>query len=223
MRNNLPAGSGLTANAEYLPAYGVGGDFYSVAPTEDGRAAVAIGDVSGSGVSAALVMARVSAELQRALGTGRRRPAGIMSTVNAGLYELDSETFVTAACLHLDTRSRTLIVANAGHLPIVLRRASGEVFTGGHASGTPLGMFPSTYEDEELPLEPADIVLLATDGVLEALDRPGGADGLARLIELVRAAPHDAALLSESIRAVVNAQASGMADDATWVALQLEA
>jgi serine phosphatase RsbU (regulator of sigma subunit) len=114
------------------------------------------------------------------------------------------------------------VVANAGHLPIILRRANGQVFTGGEASGTPLGMFPSSYEDEELTMQAADILLLATDGVLDALDRPGGQFGLARLVDLVREAPHDAARLSASIRAAVDAQGGAALDDATWVALQLE-
>jgi serine phosphatase RsbU (regulator of sigma subunit) len=222
MRNSLPAEVGVTAHVEYLPAEGVGGDFYSITHSDDGRVAAAIGDVSGKGVSAALVMSRVSADIQRALASGSD-PAFVLRGINAALDEIDAETFVTAACLQIDTATRTLTVASAGHLPLLVRRATGEVFTCGGASGTPLGMLPSEYEDEDVALEPSDIVLLMTDGLVETLHSLDCRLGMVRLLEIVREAPHDPALLSERIGAAVERSRHGVTtrDDVTWVALQL--
>ena len=98
----------------------------------------------------------------------------------------DSEFFVTASCLTIDPKTRILRVASAGHLPLIMRRASGEVFTFGAASGTPLGMLPTDYTDEELQLDPGDIVLMMTDGLVEALDRliaPEEAQALRRRLD----------------------------------------
>lgn len=223
MSSRLPAESGVKAYAEYVPSLDVGGDFYSVKHVGDHAVTVAIGDVSGHGVSAALVMSRVAADIERALVAGGM-PAAVLGAVNDSLSDVDSEMFVTASCIRLDTRRRTLTIANAGHLPILVRRAGGEVFTCGAASGVPLGMVPCQYEDEEVVLERSDIVLLATDGLLEALDHPSGARGMDRLMALVRDAPHDAGRLHARLRAAVaEARSAHVLDDITWVGLQVVA
>jgi serine phosphatase RsbU (regulator of sigma subunit) len=223
MSNVLPPDAGVTAHAEYLPAFDVGGDFFTVKHVGERTVVAAIGDVCGNGVSAALVMSRVAADIERALVAGER-PSAVLNKVNGTLAGSDAERFVTAACLRLDTEARRLSVANAGHLPLVVRRADGEVFACAGASGMPLGMFPGEYFEEELALEPRDIVLLMTDGLLEALDHPTGHRGLQLLLGDIRTAPHHAGVISERIRAVVErARSRHEVDDVTWVALQLEA
>jgi phosphoserine phosphatase RsbU/P len=173
-------------------------------------------------VSAALVMSRVSADFRRALGS-QLGPADILRAVNAGMADEDSEIFVTAACIKLDVTSRTLLVANAGHLPLIVRRSSGEVFTFGQPSGTPLGMMPCDYTEEELELDPLDIVLLMTDGLVEALDRPSDRMGLQLLLGLIKYAPHDPRLIHTRILEAVNKmKGTKLLDDCTLVALQLE-
>jgi serine phosphatase RsbU (regulator of sigma subunit) len=221
MRDSLPADAGVTVHVEYLPAFDVGGDFYSITQADDGTIAVAIGDVAGKGVAAALVMSRVSADIQRALVAGNA-PASVLRKINARLSDVESESFVTATCIRLDPERRTLTVANAGHLPLVIRRVDGTVLTCGEPSGTPLGMLPSDYEEQELRLEPSDVVLLFTDGLVDALDFPSGRMGMNLLLALVREAPHDARQISERIRAAVDAVRSRkLVDDVTCVALQL--
>lgn len=220
----LPPGIGLTAFAEYLPAFDVGGDFYGVRYLEDGTVSAAIGDVSGNGVSAALLMSRVTSDIERAVVAGER-PATILAGVNQRLSQSDTEMFVTASCLRIDVATRRLTTANAGHLPAVLRRGDGEVFTFGGASGMPLGMMPvGEYIEEDLPLERGDIVLLATDGLLEALDHPTGHRGMEYLLTIVESAPRSAEALSRRIRAAVaEARRAHVLDDVTWVALQVTA
>jgi serine phosphatase RsbU (regulator of sigma subunit) len=168
-------------------------------------------------------MSRVSADIERALGAGLA-PSTVLSNVNDALTDIDSETFVTASCILLDTRRRTATVANAGHLPLIVRRASGRAFAWGEASGTPLGMVPCTYDEATLPLGPGDIVLAMTDGLVDALDHPTGRLGMEILLGVVREAPHDVRAIHERIRAAVDGARSRHAlDDVTWVALQLAA
>lgn len=223
MSSRLPPNAGVTAYSEYLPALDVGGDFYSVRYLGNGKVSVAIGDVSGNGVSAALVMSRVASDIERALRSGSS-PSMVLRDVNDGLSDLESERFVTASCIRLDTRSRKVTVANAGHLPLIVRRANGHAFTCGNASGMPLGMLPCDYEEEELVLEPRDILLLITDGLVDALDHPTGRNGMNVLLRLVQGAPHDPRLIHARIRAAVDrARAQSVLDDVTWVGLQLAA
>lgn len=216
----LPPSSGLTAHAEYLPAFDVGGDFYTLKHLGDRKVGVSIGDVSGNGVSAALLMSRVASDIERALVAGKS-PAALLGEVNAGLTGRETEMYVTASCILIDVAARTLTVSNAGHLPMIVRRAGGEVFTCGAATGTPLGVLPCDYEEEVLRLEPKDLVLLMTDGLLEALDHPSGHMGMKVLMKLVHEAPHDPGLVHERIRVAVDrARSRHDLDDVTWVALQ---
>jgi serine phosphatase RsbU (regulator of sigma subunit) len=222
MSQRLPADIGVTAHAEYLPAFDVGGDFYELTYLGDGKIGGAIGDVSGKGVSAALIMSRVSSDVRRALRSGDG-PSTVLKNVNASLADVESEIFVTASCIRLDARSRRLTVANAGHLPLIVRRAAGEVFTFGPPSGTPLGMMPCDYTDDEITLEPLDIVLLMTDGLVEALDRPSDRMGMELLLGLIKYAPHDPKLVNARIlEAVQKMHGTKSLDDVTLVALQLQ-
>lgn len=220
MSGSLPTGVGVTVDAKYVPAFDVGGDFYELTCLGDGDIAAVIGDVSGKGVSAALIMSRVTYDLRRALRSGVG-PSAVLGKVNAAMTDFDSETFVTASCIRIDTSRRRLTVANAGHLPLLVRRASGEVFTFGAPSGTPLGMLPCDYVDEEVALEPLDIVLLMTDGLIDALDRPSDCMGEG-LLRLVKSAPHNPKSINAHILEVAKGMKAGkLPDDMTLVALQL--
>lgn len=223
MSARLPDGIGVSARAEYLPALDVGGDFYSAKHLADGSVYATIGDVSGNGVSAALLMSRVAADFEQAIAGGAS-PAAVLAAVHERLSGLDADRFVTAACLRLDPARRRLEIANAGHLPLVLRRANGEIFTFGGASGAPLGIGPSDWLDDALLVGPGDQVLMMTDGLVEALDPPTGHRGLELLVDLCHDAPRAPAALSASIQRAVDAAAQRHAlDDVTWIALQIEA
>lgn len=223
MNGSLPAGSGVRVDARYLPALDVGGDFYELACLGDGKIAAAIGDVCGKGVSAALVMARVSSDVRRALRSGAG-PAQVLRCVNDMLLEEESETFVTASSIQLDASGRRLTVASAGHLPLLIRRATGDTFAFGLPSGTPLGMMPSDYADEDIDLAPEDVVLLMTDGVAEHLGQPADCMGLEFLCGLLRRAPPDPKVINRLVlEAVARGGGAKPLDDVTLVALQLEA
>ncbi len=222
MKGSLPADAGVKVDARYHPALDVGGDFYDLTCLQDGRIGGTIGDVSGKGVSAALIMSRVSSDLGRAIRAGAE-PSKVLENVNSTLTDEDSETFVTASCISLDPRRRSLTIANAGHIPLMIRRAGGEVFDFGGASGTPLGMVPCRYADERLELHPLDIVLMMTDGLVEALDCPSDRMGTKRLHRIVNGAPHDpAAINSRILAAAEESNGDHPLDDVTLVALQVE-
>jgi serine phosphatase RsbU (regulator of sigma subunit) len=222
MSQSLPPGIGVTGFAEYLPAFDVGGDFYDLAVLRDGRVAAVIGDVSGKGVTAALVMSRVSSECRRFMDTATQ-PSELLAQVNKSMMREDSEFFVTASCIMLDPATRTLRVASAGHVPLIIRRVTGEVFTFGAASSTPLGMLPTEYTTDELALEQGDIVLMMTDGLVEALDRPSDRMGMQLLLGLIKYAPHDPrAICERSLEAVNKMKGEKLLDDVTLVTLQLD-
>jgi sigma-B regulation protein RsbU (phosphoserine phosphatase) len=210
--------------AEYLPAFAVGGDFYDLIDLGDGRLLAAIGDVSGKGVTAALMMSRISSELRR-LAFEAAGPAEMLSRLNDSLPgRMQDDRFVTVACVLLDMPKRRWVIANAGHVPPILRRASGLVRGVAYASGPPIGMIPAAvYEEEILPVEPKDILLLSTDGVFELFSghrRPSSTIGQSRLADLIEKAPHDLAEINKRIITAVENSAAGR-DDVALLGLEL--
>ncbi len=174
----------------YQPADEVGGDYFGYIPLADGRLALAIGDVAGKGVSAALLMAHFCAEVRYCLATCPT-PAAAVEQLNQDLSsEMLNYHFVTFALCVLDPVAHQLTVVNAGHLP-PLRRRNGQIEElGSSESGLPLGCGAErTYEQIEMTLEPGDAVLLYTDGITDAMDAQGDVYGGRRLRETLVAAP----------------------------------
>jgi serine phosphatase RsbU (regulator of sigma subunit) len=151
----------------YQPAREVGGDFYDFLPFADGRLGIVIGDVSGKGVPAALLMATVHTMLRTAV-QGMSAPGEILARVNNLLYaETPSGMFVTCFYALLDPKSGRLRYANAGQdLPYRLHKDGvSELW----ATGMPLGMMPSTrYEEHDVNIAPGDSLLFYSDGLVEA-------------------------------------------------------
>jgi hypothetical protein len=209
---------------EYMPAYAVGGDFYDFVDLGNGRVMGVIGDVSGKGVTAALTMARVSADVRR-LATEVSGPAELLERLNHTLVaRMQDDRFVTALCVLLDAPNRRWIFANAGHVLPLLRRSTGVVSRVAYSSGPPLGIVAhAQYREETISVAAKDILLLATDGVFEVLSaprRPCSTMGQCQFTELVGSAPHDIGEISRRI--VATAQASSAPrDDLTLLGLQI--
>ncbi len=179
----LPSVEGIEFVTEYRPAYSVGGDFYDLFWLDHERIGVFIGDVSGKGVSAALLMARISSDL-RVAALAESSPARAISRVNQAVLERKQhDIFVTGIYLVLDVKSKQLTLANAGHLPpFVRRKTRGELVRVEGGSGTAIGIFDeAVYEQTTLQLEPGDTLVLCTDGILEATDELGEQFGFERL------------------------------------------
>jgi phosphoserine phosphatase RsbU/P len=216
--------NGFRVATEYRPAYDVGGDFYDVITTGPGQLVAVIGDVAGKGVAGALMMSRISSEIRRLVCGTTLAPREILTNLNESFSALGvDDSFVTAACVKLDKSTRRLTVANAGHVLPLVRRASGAVMPLGRASGPPVGMLPAqSYADDVFPLDAGDIVLLMTDGVLDALHRDDDQLGLWSVIDLLAKAPRDLDEINRRIVALVHQRTGGNCpDDLTLLTLEV--
>jgi sigma-B regulation protein RsbU (phosphoserine phosphatase) len=152
----------------------VGGDLYACEALPGGWVGLALGDVSGKGVPAALYMARVVSEF-RLLCAGGAPPCEVLTTLNKALATGKMRgMFVTFVYAILDPETGELEVANAGQLPPILASEGGKAEWMGGASGPPLGMIPTTeYKAEKVKLNPSDTLLFYSDGIDEANDVAG--------------------------------------------------
>jgi sigma-B regulation protein RsbU (phosphoserine phosphatase) len=180
----LPQGGGLEFSAVCLPAKGISGDYYDVLQLPDGRTVFAVADISGKGISAAILMANLQA-LLRAVIPIYSSPSDICARLNQHLHQVtDASKFATFFLAEWSPQQRHLRYVNAGHnLPLVLGSRGGQPLDKG---GLPLGVLPTTeYETGELPMISGDLVVLYSDGVTDAGMRSGQDFGLARLRALV--------------------------------------
>ena len=166
----VPQIPGFEFFAHYDPAYEVGGDYYDFVQLPGNRYAIAVGDVSGKGVAAALMMAKFSGDTRYCILT-ENSPAAAANELNHLLFSAGiEEKFITLSLSVLDIERKTLVLSSAGHLPILVRRASGEVEEiGEDIAGFPLGIIPgSDYKQVEVQLYPGDVVAVYSDGVTDA-------------------------------------------------------
>jgi serine phosphatase RsbU (regulator of sigma subunit)/ketosteroid isomerase-like protein len=182
----VPTLEGWQISPYYKPAREVGGDFYDFHLLSEGRLGVVVGDATGKGVPAALVMSTTCGMLQlaaRALDSSS--PGEVLEQVNETLFaRIPQNMFVTCFYAILDPNSGRFTYANAGHdLPYLWHGGEAEEL---RARGMPLGLMPGmSYEEKERVLEPRDNVLLYSDGLVEAHDPKGEMVGFTRLRTLV--------------------------------------
>jgi len=179
--------------AYYQPAREVGGDFYDFLELPEGRLGLIVGDVSGKGVPAAIVMAITRTMLHAAYQLGS--PGEILEQVNNILYpDIPPNMFVTCLAALLDSRTGRLQYANAGHDLPYLRHADGVSEL--RATGVPLGLMPGmSYEQKEITLKQGDSVLLYSDGLVEAHDPQREIFGFPRMKGFIGAHPGGATLI----------------------------
>src|SRR5215213_8488652 len=168
----------------YGPAREVGGDFYDFLELEDGRLGLILGDATGHGMPAALVMATTRGML-RAVVQSLESPGEVLARVNEALVaDIPPSTFVTCFYGILDPESGRFIYANAGH-NLSCRRHDDQADEL-RARGMPLGLMPGTgYEEKEAVLEKGDSTLFYSDGLVEAHDPQREMFGFPRLRRLV--------------------------------------
>ena len=175
-----------------LPCRTVGGDYYDFLPYKDGRLGLVVGDVSGKGLPAALLMSSLQARVQMLVETSPD-PATAVTILNRNLAERALlGRFITFFYGLLDTGTGILQYSNAGHNPPLLLRRDGKVdeLAG---SGMVMGVFPSNkYQHREITLERGDLLALYSDGVTEACNARGeefGENGLGKFLAEHRAKP----------------------------------
>ena len=169
-----------------FPCYEVGGDYYDFIERRDGRVVIALGDVSGKGTGAALLMSSLHAAV-RAQTTTRLSASEVVGEINHYIYDnTPSNRYVTLFYSELDPRSHQLTYINAGHNPPILVRPSGEV-TRLDIGGFPAGITPDCeYREGWVQLDPGDVLVIYSDGVTESLSEQEEEFGEARLIEVVQ-------------------------------------
>ncbi|RUL86135.1 SpoIIE family protein phosphatase [Tautonia sociabilis] len=182
----------------YETAFDVGGDYFgypsrAAIPGEAaGRSwAIALGDVAGKGMPAALLMAKLSSEVQLALAS-EPDPGLVLAMLNRRIAEADlPDSFITFLLLILDTEHHTLTVSGAGHQSPILRRADGRVESiRGVPQGPPLGVVEgATFAPVAVRLLPGDVVVLYTDGATDATDPDGRWFGCRNLAEAIASGP----------------------------------
>jgi steroid delta-isomerase-like uncharacterized protein len=183
----VPQLEGWQITPYYQPAREVGGDFYDFFELEDGRVGVVVGDATGKGVPAALVVTATYSMLRAvAQALGSFSPGVILAQVNETLLaRIPSNMFVTCFYAILDPKSGSLSYANAGHDLPYLRRRGGDADEL-RARGMPLGLMSGmSYEEGEASLREEDSVLFYSDGLVEAHDPKGEMFGFPRLRALV--------------------------------------
>jgi len=192
-------------SAHYTPAQEVGGDFYDFIRLERERTGIVIGDVSGKGVPAALYMAKLGSDL-RTLAFTERDPAAALRQLNTILVERSRRgMFATLLYLELDSAAGIVTLSNAGHLPPLVRKAGGAVVKLSGAGGAPLGILGGIqFGQETKTLEPGDLVVLYTDGIIEAMNAADEQYGYERFEEIVRAGPSDPHAVKSAILADLN-------------------
>ena len=207
------------------PAKEVGGDFFDIFQLENGNIGLAIADVSGKGVPAALFM-MASRTLLKGAAIGLKEPGKVLREVNDLLYD-DNEAmmFVTVLYGVYNPETRTLTYANGGHnLPIIVHDdGSSSIIPS--TNGVALGILPGgEYEQSSITCAPGDTVVFYTDGVTEAIDTDEEEFGMERLQETFNWGPEDCREAVLSILDAVSDFAGGAPqfDDITCLALKIK-
>ena len=217
----------LSCETFYQPARGIGGDYYDFLSLSGGRWGIAIGDVSGKGIGAALLMASLQASLKAQALHPHLDLTALIGDVNRLVYESSpSALFASLFYAEYQPASRTLQYVNAGHnAPIVVRPRTCELFPL-RAEAVPVGMFAETqFAATKFELEKNDILVAYTDGITEAANPSGELWGLERLESLLRSCSQMApSEIIERILAEVSDFANGepQRDDVTLVVMKVQ-
>jgi PAS domain S-box-containing protein len=220
-----PVLPGLAIAGVSHPAQETGGDHLDFIPMADGHWGIVIGDASGHGIGAALLVAETHAYL-RAFALTNTDPGQILDRVNQRLVEeITADHFVTLFLGRLHPLTRSLVYSNAGHLPGYVLDGRGEVKLVLQSTGLPLGVdgtgdFPT---GPAVRLEPGDLLFLLSDGIVEAREGNGPLFGTGRSLAVVRAHRHEppGEILAALLHQVREWSGSAQADDMTAIVIKV--
>ncbi len=200
--------------AYYEPTNQVGGDYYDYIALPDGRTAAIVADVVGHGVAAAMLMAKLSAEVRYSLAS-EPQAAIAVKRLNDRMSRLQLDRFVTMIMTVFNPKTHEVIILNAGHMAPVHRKVDGSISEPGEdLSGIPLGIMEGTiYEPLTIKLEPGESLTMYTDGVNEALDRSGEQFSIQRLREHIARSDGTPSKIGEAVMADVRQFLDGKPQD----------
>ncbi|MBP3692945.1 MAG: SpoIIE family protein phosphatase [Thermoguttaceae bacterium] len=168
----------------YSPARQLGGDYFDYVPLQDGRLAVILGDVSGKGISASLLMAKMSAEARYLLAMHPNLADAMFALNNTFCDDRWGDRFITVAAGVLDPKTHDLELVNAGHVPPMLCRPNMKPQALKMERTFPIGVFPdSTFPVIQLRLQPGDTLFFFTDGATDGINKNAEMFGMDRLCE----------------------------------------
>lgn len=177
---------GLDTGAVALPMEEVGGDYFDFISTDKHSMTAVVGDVSGHGFAAAMVMALTRAYVRSSCMQGLDVETALTTVNNMLCADLSENRYITLVLVHFDLEARTLSYASAGHVPVLLLDASGEVQLL-ESTGTVLGLFNgSSFTSRSLSLQRGQIFVLLTDGVTDSGSPRKGQLGMDRVADYVR-------------------------------------
>ena len=224
---NIPRIPGIDLAGRCRPALEVGGDYYDLIEMEGGHLGFAIGDVSGKGISAALIMASLRASLRGLILDDPGDLARMMQKVSHLVYEASSSSrYATFFFATLNPRTREFRYVNAGHnAPVLLKQASGALLRL-EDGGPVVGMLPSAnYEAQSVTLEPGDLLIAYTDGISEAMTADDEEWGESRMLAAVPPQPSASAVeILDGIFLAADAFTAGAEqhDDMTLLVMKLK-
>jgi sigma-B regulation protein RsbU (phosphoserine phosphatase) len=221
----IPALPRATLAVHSVPARGVSGDYYDIIPLDGEKVALVICDVAGKGIPAAMVMVMIRSIVHLLVGPGSDA-ATTLHNINQGITgRIEIDHFATIGILIYDQTSREAQYANAAHLPLMVYRHKTGTLAKLDAKGLPIGVErEANYEQKRLRVEPGDMLVLCTDGIVEAMNADGQQYTLGRLKSVIeKEAPEGADRLVESIRKDVGLHVAGARqhDDQTLLLLQV--
>jgi len=202
----LPMIDDYEVAAWWQPAEFVSGDYYDWLPLQTGEWSFVLGDVSGHGLPAALLMASVRA-MARVLSQTETDPQAFVEILRESIEpDLSTGRFITLLCVTLDPQSHAVRLWNAGHGPAFIVRADDGGCDRIAATTTPLGFpcIPATKDSLTTSLAPGDVIVMGTDGIVEVSNTSGQLFGVPRLMEIVRQRRH------ESAQTIMNAIANAV-------------
>lgn len=213
-----PVIPGYTVDGVCLQLNAVGGDWYDYVPLGAEKWGIALGDVCGKGMAAALLMAAARTLLRRAANVSDS-PSEVLTRVNEALIkDLPQGRFVTMAYLVLDSRHGMVRAANAGHPAFLLSGARPEPMLLETTHGYPLGLMASQYTEIQHNMECGHAIVVYSDGVLEATGDNGEEYGGVRLVDFVRGRELSAKALLADVQSFIRGGA--LSDDATAVVVR---
>ncbi len=205
----------------YDTALEVGGDFYDLIEIPDNKIMVVVGDVSGKGITAALMMAKMTSNVRYFAGT-QTQPGDMLRKLNEVALRSETDMFVTMLIMCVDYNNHSVVMSNAGHCYPMLRKTSGEVTRVEGGNGYPVAITEEAeFPEATIELEAGDVLCLFTDGIIEAMDEESNLFGYEKLTPAMSNGGQSAGDVMMSIQQAIRDHAGGapQSDDLTVICM----